>query len=96
MVQMFITLENMFLLFMLTAIMYGIMNSFIDSKNMRIVETEMIKKELKDMAKKNKKGTIEFQEVYEIPRVRFKMLIATSYSVYFITVIILAVLMGGN
>jgi hypothetical protein len=76
--------------------MYGIINAIIDSRNIKIVETELIKKELKTMAKKNKKGTIHFQEVAELPRARFWNLVATSYLVYFITVIILAVSTGGN
>jgi hypothetical protein len=96
MVQRFITLENLFLLFFITAIMYGIMNSVIDSKNDKNLRNEAVKNELQNMAKKKKKGTIEFQQVFVIPRVRFKWLMITSYSVYFITVVVLALLMEGN
>jgi len=96
MVQIFITLENMFLLFIITLIMYGLINSFISAKNDKILENEMIKRELKALAKKTKKGKIEFVEVAEIPRVRLKHLIITSYSVYFISVILITVLLGGN
>jgi hypothetical protein len=96
MAQKFITLENMFILFLITSLMYFFINSFISFKNNRNFQNKLAEETIKELSKGKKKGRITIPEVDEIQPVRFKSLMRVSYSTYFIAVFIILLIIGGN
>jgi hypothetical protein len=96
MAERLITLGNIFVVFLITAGMYTLINGYISAKNSKMMEAELAKVTLKELAKNKKKGKIEFPEIREIPNVKFKGLLITAYTTYFVSIFLILLFLGGN